>query len=195
MIFEQSQPNGIQHEEENYFVSMTDMMVGVLFIFIIMLMVFALDFRSVTDTQERISTEQLLMLKKYEQLLAQTKRKNLALERKTRRISKKLDALQKQVRREIQFLADAQKVRSGLLRDIRRALEHEGLRVEIDETNGVLRLTEDAVRFETDRSDLVGWENRPCPGLGVAKICPLHNLPESAELPNQRKNYCGNRIH
>jgi len=156
MIFEQSQPNGIQHEEENYFVSMTDMMVGVLFIFIIMLMVFALDFRSVTDTQERISTEQLLMLKKYEQLLAQTKRKNLALERKTRRISKKLDALQKQVRREIQFLADAQKVRSGLLRDIRRALEHEGLRVEIDETNGVLRLTEDAVRFETDRSDLVG---------------------------------------
>ena len=29
-------------EDENYFVSMTDMMVGILFIFIIMLMVFAL---------------------------------------------------------------------------------------------------------------------------------------------------------
>ena len=39
-------------EGENYFVSMTDMMVGVLFIFIIMLMSFALDFRRNTDVQE-----------------------------------------------------------------------------------------------------------------------------------------------
>lgn len=35
-------------EEENYFVSMTDMMVGLVFIFIILLMDFALDFRDVT---------------------------------------------------------------------------------------------------------------------------------------------------
>jgi hypothetical protein len=39
-------------EGENYFVSMTDMMVGVLFIFIIMLMIFALDFRTKTDVQD-----------------------------------------------------------------------------------------------------------------------------------------------
>lgn len=36
-------------EEENYFVSMTDMMVGVVFIFIIMLMYFVLEFRDVTQ--------------------------------------------------------------------------------------------------------------------------------------------------
>lgn len=36
-------------EEENYFVSMTDMMVGLVFIFIIMLMYFAMQFRDVTD--------------------------------------------------------------------------------------------------------------------------------------------------
>jgi chemotaxis protein MotB len=36
-------------EEENYFVSMTDMMVGLVFIFIIMLMYFALQYRDVTD--------------------------------------------------------------------------------------------------------------------------------------------------
>ena len=36
-------------EEENYFVSMTDMMVGLVFIFIIMLMYYALQFRDVTD--------------------------------------------------------------------------------------------------------------------------------------------------
>jgi Flagellar motor protein len=36
-------------EEENYFVSMTDMMVGLVFIFIILLMYYALQFRQVTD--------------------------------------------------------------------------------------------------------------------------------------------------
>lgn len=36
-------------EEENYFVSMTDMMVGLVFIFIIMLMYYALQFRDVTE--------------------------------------------------------------------------------------------------------------------------------------------------
>src|ERR1051325_3478494 len=36
-------------EEENYFISMTDMMVGMIFIFIIMLMYYALQFRDVTD--------------------------------------------------------------------------------------------------------------------------------------------------
>lgn len=36
-------------EEENYFISMTDMMVGLVFIFIILLMYFALQFRNVTE--------------------------------------------------------------------------------------------------------------------------------------------------
>ena len=39
-------------EGENYFVAMTDMMVGVLFIFILALVTFALDFRRTTDAQE-----------------------------------------------------------------------------------------------------------------------------------------------
>ena len=38
-----------QVEEENYFVSMTDMMVGLVFIFIIMLMYYVLQFRDVTE--------------------------------------------------------------------------------------------------------------------------------------------------
>lgn len=36
-------------EEENYFISMTDMMVGLVFIFMILLMYFALQFRDVTE--------------------------------------------------------------------------------------------------------------------------------------------------
>ena len=39
-----------EEEEESYFVSMADMMVGLLFIFIILLLYFALQFRQATDT-------------------------------------------------------------------------------------------------------------------------------------------------
>ena len=45
-------------ESENYFISMTDMMVGMLFIFLIMLMVFALNYRIGDDdlkARERLS--------------------------------------------------------------------------------------------------------------------------------------------
>jgi flagellar motor protein MotB len=47
MILDEAQDHAA--EEENYFVSMSDMMVGLVFIFIIMLMYFALQFRNVTD--------------------------------------------------------------------------------------------------------------------------------------------------
>lgn len=40
-------------QEESYFVSMTDMMIGVLFVFIIMLMAFALNLREAEEVQEQ----------------------------------------------------------------------------------------------------------------------------------------------
>ena len=47
MILDDAHEHAI--EEENYFVSMTDMMVGLVFIFIILLMYYALQFRQVTE--------------------------------------------------------------------------------------------------------------------------------------------------
>lgn len=117
-------------EGENYFVSMTDMMVGVLFIFIIMLMTFALDFRRTTDTREDA-------LKVAQQVAA------------------KLDRLQGDVHDEIGRLDKASQDRRRMLVDIRTQLAGEGLSVQVDDANGVLRLTEDAVRFATNRADLV----------------------------------------
>ncbi len=114
----------------NYFVSMTDMMVGVLFIFILMLMAFALDFRRTTDAQEtalKVAQE----------------------------VAGKLDPLQSVVREQMALLDVAQQDRRELLQDIRTQLAGEGLSVQIDEANGVLRLAEDAVRFAPNRADLV----------------------------------------
>ena len=49
-------------EEENYFISMTDMMVGLIFIFIIMLMYFVLEFRDVTDKLAGANATRTLIL-------------------------------------------------------------------------------------------------------------------------------------
>lgn len=114
-------------EGENYFVSMTDMMVGVLFIFIIMLMVFALEFRSKTDVQEDAI-------------------------KIVREVTQKLDELQQHARNEIAVLDAARATRNRLLNDLRSELRREGLDVEIDEASGVLRLTEEAIRFHPDDS-------------------------------------------
>lgn len=49
-------------EEENYFVSMTDMMVGLVFIFIILMMYYALQFRQEADARTSANTERAIIL-------------------------------------------------------------------------------------------------------------------------------------
>jgi chemotaxis protein MotB len=56
-------------DEENYFVSMTDMMVGLVFIFIIMLMYFAVQFQDVTDQLTGANKERTKILRQIEQAL------------------------------------------------------------------------------------------------------------------------------
>lgn len=116
-------------EGDNYFVSMTDMMVGVLFVFIIMLMVFALDFRTKTDVQDNAIDV-------------------------AREVARRLEDLQKDVQAEISTMDRSQETRRKLLATLRTELAASGMDVKIDEANGVLRLTEDAVRFEPSQSIL-----------------------------------------
>ena len=116
-------------EGENYFISMTDMMVGVLFIFVIMLMTFALDFQKTTDIQQSsINVAQQVALK--------------------------LQTMQADVRDKLSLMEHANQARRQLLTDIQTQLATEGLNVDIDEANGVLRLTENAVKFDANHSDL-----------------------------------------
>jgi flagellar motor protein MotB len=97
-----SMDDTIEHvvEEENYFVSMTDMMVGLVFIFIIMLMYFVLQFRDVTDQ-----------------------------------------------------LVGANQTRTEILKQLERTLKAEGVDVQLDTQNGVLRLP-DAILFDSGHAEL-----------------------------------------
>ena len=127
-------------ESENYFVSMTDMMVGMLFIFIIMLMVFALNYRKGDEDYKRIKD-----------CLTELLTSNAAL---SADINEKVNKIQGDVRNQIEALELAADQRRRLLSDISKRLIAQGLSVQVDERNGVLRLTEDAVRFAPNRSDL-----------------------------------------
>lgn len=123
-------------EDENYFVSMTDMMVGILFIFIIMLMVFALNFRQLTDETVQLTAEQQEQLNKANELAEQ------------------IAALRKQIANEITELNKADQARNELLETIKEKLDLVGLKVTIDKDTGVLRLAEDAIRFAPQSSQL-----------------------------------------
>ncbi|WP_316862842.1 OmpA family protein [uncultured Cohaesibacter sp.] len=134
LAFDDSQQRNLPEEEgENYFVSMTDMMVGILFIFIIMLMIFALQFQKQTDTSEDKLKD---ILKKIEE------------------VTTHLDTLQDQISDRLKDLNQSRRERTRLLHDIERELKAVGLEVQIDPENGVLRLTENAIRFSTNRSNL-----------------------------------------
>jgi len=119
---------------EDYFVSMTDMMVGILFIFIIMLMVFALNFRQQTDETVRLTAEQIEQLEKANALAEQ------------------IAALRRQIAGEITELNKADQARGDLLEEIQKRLNEIGLAVTIDKDTGVLRLAEDAIRFASQSS-------------------------------------------
>lgn len=122
--------------DENYFVSMTDMMVGVLFVFIILLMVFALNFRSQTD----ISQEQIQKLRE--------------AARTARQIADEVTSQQAEIENKIRKLNDADRVRAEILKRISDELKAQGLSVNVDEVNGVIRLGENAVNFEVNSPDL-----------------------------------------
>jgi flagellar motor protein MotB len=131
MMVEAEVPAHGDAEEENYFISMTDMMVGVLFIFIIMLMSFALNFQKQADRQEdKISVAE--------------------------EVGRKLEALEQRVSQRLSEIREAASARAQLLHDLRDALSREGLNVTVDEANGVLRLSEDAILFPVNGADLVG---------------------------------------
>ncbi|MBB3771998.1 flagellar motor protein MotB [Angulomicrobium tetraedrale] len=121
-------------EDENYFVSMTDMMVGILFIFIIMLMVFALNFQQQTDQTRTLTAQQEEQLRRANELADQ------------------IAALRRQIADQITELDKANQARGDLLETIQKRLEGVGLKVTIDKDTGVLRLTEDAIRFDRNVS-------------------------------------------
>jgi chemotaxis protein MotB len=133
MAFSESAGAQDHSEGENYFVSMTDMMVGMLFIFIILLMSFALLFRQQTDVTNETRTSKI---------------------EHANEIERKLEDLEKKITQQIDQIHQATLLRQKLLREIDAQLRRENLIVQVDESNGVLHLTEDTIRFRQSDASL-----------------------------------------
>lgn len=132
---------------EGYFASVSDLMVGILFVFLLMLTVFALNYRNEEDKQVVAKRE----LDLTRQQLDFAKIRNDFNEQK----NEKLRALLQEAAAQLQLVADQrQQLRAQLLSTLKSELEKSlAVEIEVDPDSGILRLPGDLL-FAKDRSEL-----------------------------------------
>lgn len=121
-----------EHDEEGYFASVSDLMVGILFVFLLMLTVFALNFR---DNEE----EQKVARDKYLTAVAETEKLRGLLKLAAGQLEEELNG--------------REAARYRLLANLEQKLRDQGLRVTVQPETGILRLPEQLL-FEKGQSDL-----------------------------------------
>ena len=140
---------GAAGQDESYLVSVSDLMVGLLFLFIIILMAFALNFRSAEDAAEA-TLEELVVERDAiadERDLIELDRAELALDRD--RLLAERDRLAGITGR----LMARDTERAELLMRIKAALSARGLEVEVDLESSILRLPE-SLLFASNEAEL-----------------------------------------
>jgi flagellar motor protein MotB len=141
-------------EGENYFVSLTDLMTGVVFIFVILLVTYALTFNAaksdlekVRDIAEasRIEAEKAEAQAKEEKETAAKTRIDLeAKVRSSKEQAEKIDSLAR-------LLKEREEQRQKNLEDIVGRMQLKDIKVSLDSENGIIRLPE-ALLFDSGQS-------------------------------------------
>src|SRR5580693_10780857 len=151
---------------EGYFASVSDMMVGILFIFLLLLTVFALNFRD-AEQEQKAKLADLIEAQK-----RATAAEELAMEAKliARREAARAEASKAENDRFRNLLfnavaqlekdiRDREAARGQLLISLQQSLSNKGVSVSIDPTSGILRLPEDLL-FKTGDAT-IGKDNLP----------------------------------
>jgi len=157
---------------EGYFASISDLMVGVLFVFLLMLTVFALNFRDAEEEQmvERTRYEEALRRAETAEIEARQQQERARLEAEQAELARlearrqSEEAAKQRVRNDElrRLLAEAvaqlerdiesrQTMRNHMLLSLEQALREQGVRVTLDSASGVLRLSGDLL-FETGQA-------------------------------------------
>lgn len=145
----------LEDEGAGYLISVSDMMSGLLFIFIITLVAFILNFQDAIQKQNEVTETQKSIVRK---------------------------------------LTNTDQVRSELLLNMKDELERQNIIVEVDTQHGVLRLTEQAVLFETakDSLDETSQRNLEVIGAVMSRILPCYSSkPPEGELCEGMETYKG----
>ena len=135
--------NLLEDEGAGYLVSVSDMMAGLMFVFMITLAAFVINFQLAIDHQEAKAREAEQQLSEARQAQRDAEAQLDATEREKKRLAGVRDGL-----------TNANRLRRDLLLDIRQRLLERGIRVEVDAEHGVLRLTEQAISFRSGRAEL-----------------------------------------
>lgn len=158
---------GESEEGEGYFASVSDLMVGVLFVFLLMLTVFALNFRDAEQAQ-------MVERQKYEQALrdleqqreatareealarvaqAEAERQEANAQRESAENNRLRSLLRRAMTQITQDIEDREAARVRLLTSLQRALHDRHIEVTLDPTSGVLHLSGDLL-FQTGSAAL-----------------------------------------
>jgi chemotaxis protein MotB len=139
-----------EEEGEGYFASVSDLMVGILFVFLLMLTIFALNYRQAEQ-------DQLVERSRYERLVAQLDQQKLETERQREEADRQRREAEVEQQRNHQLrglLKDAldrleqdiqerEQARQSLLASLDQQLRAQGVQVVVDQHSGVLRLSGD----------------------------------------------------
>lgn len=110
--------------DDNYLASVSDIMSGLIFIFIITLMVFSLQLKGSQEDQ----------LKEIEKLKEKIRQNEI--------LKKKLEAETLQYKRLLELLTNARAIRDNILKSIESSLAEKGFQVKVDTDHGLLSLPE-----------------------------------------------------
>lgn len=174
------QAAAVDEESEGYFASISDLMVGVLFVFLLMLTVFALNFRDAELEQTaklrdleaaRAALVEAQARADAARLLAEQERARA--EAATARAAELLRLLRRAQAELANAIEGRQRMREDLLRTLQTQLEGRGLAVQIDTSAGILRLPSDLL-FPTGVSELqAGTGGRKGPRERVADVADV----------------------
>jgi len=140
-----------EEEPEGYLASVSDLMAGLLFVFIIALFVFALQLTTATaDAQHQRAAAEASRLAQEAELDAMRQDARAEIAALREEVS---GGLGNEVRRLEEALGRARAHRSELLSSLQGSLERRGVPVTLDADTGVLRLS-DRILFGSGRADL-----------------------------------------
>jgi flagellar motor protein MotB len=122
----------LHEEEESYFASMTDVFIGLLFVFIIMLVFFAMRFQDATAAQQREASALKDAKESQEKVIKQLEEATAAREKAAERQNELVNDL-----------TDSETARAAILRQMAGFLQQKGISVTVIENEGVLRLPEE----------------------------------------------------
>jgi chemotaxis protein MotB len=161
-------------EEESYFASMTDVFIGLLFIFIIMLMFFAIRFQDATASQEKVAV--------------QLEEATAAQELVTKQLQEATESREKAAQRQnelINDLTDSETARTNILTQMAGFLKQRGINVTVIENEGILRLPEE-ILFSSSKWELnsKGLEAVKALADALDQVLPCYTIGNRSRADN-----------